>query len=258
MSLSWFEYNGRNSLEFGLAIQYTTTFDSPKRNVEKFSISGHNGSFLQSNDCYENVPVSYNVAVIPKPTVWNDISGQLSAIKVWLNSCTDDYAKLIDSYNINTYRMAHCDGEIKFKKKGLIYEFTVDFSCEPFRYGVDEIITRSITSNSVTINLCNFECFCGLPIIKITPHLTTSAGMSFTLNSLNWFVVADKTATIDSKTGKVHNDTDFFFYHNGDSENFIAPEDMPTFTSGENILTVKPFSESNIAKIEIEPRWCYI
>lgn len=257
--LNWFEYNGRNSLEFGLGIQSHTSFDSARKSINEVSIPGYNGSFLESNGYYENVPISYSVVVIPKLDIWNNISEQLAAIKFWLNSCTDNYAKLTDSYNssTNTYRLAHCDGKINFKKKGLVYTFTVNFSCEPFKYSIDEDITRTITSNGLEINLCDFECYCGLPIIRITPYSTT-AGMSFTLNGLNWFIVADKTATIDSKIGKVYNGTEFFFYHNGDSENFIPPKNMPILISGENILTVKPFSESNIAKISIEPRWCYI
>ncbi len=256
--LNSFTYNGQNSLSYGIVITSAMPYNTAERDTSNISLGGHNGDFIHSNNRYKNVFISYSCAIIPQQQIWNKIDEQITAIAVWLNSCTDDYAELIDTYNTNVYRMANFSGKIEPQKRGLIYEFEAEFNCEPFKYNLMQIEkSATITSSISNITLTDYKAECGLPLITLKPYFNTT-GMSFSLNGLNWFIASNTEVTIDSKLGKVYNGENFFFYHNGSAENFIAPKGMPELVRGENILHVEGFPTSNISKITINPRWCYL
>lgn len=257
--LNSFTYNGQNSLNYGIVITSATAYNTAERDTSNIALIGHNGDFIQSNMRYKNVPVSYSCAIIPQTQIWNRIDEQITAIAVWLNSCTENYAELIDTYNTNVYRMAHFSGKIELQKKGLIYEFTASFDCEPFKYNlISTKKSSTITSSGANISLTDYKAYCGLPLITLKPYFSTTTGMNFSLNGLNWFIASNTEVTIDSKLGKVYNGENFFFYHNGSAENFIAPRGMPELVQGENVLHIDSFYVSNIAEITINPRWCYL
>lgn len=258
MSLPYFEFNGRSSAEFGVVITSATPYDSANRDIEIVNISGYNSEYIQTKNRYSNVLVSYECAIIPKPYIWNSISEQINAINLWLHSGDDSYCILCDSYNTETYRMAYLDGSISYKKNGLIYHFSVNFKCEPYKYGLDtkQDISQIVTGNNFVIT--NNNAVCGLPLIEVKPYSDT-VGMFFVLNSTRWFIASNGTVVIDSKKGKVFDqDGNFVFYHNGTAENFVAPINMPLLKNGKNILSIDEPSTSNIYHIDFKPRWCYL
>ena len=257
-NLNNFTFNGKNSLDYGIAITSANPFNFPEREITKISIPGHDGDYIQSANRYKNVQISYNCTVIPQTNIFNSLSEQIDSIAEWLYSATDDYAILTDSYNLNTYRNARYDGGLQPTKNGLLYSFTVNFDCEPYKFlTTNNNIIKEITADNLDISLNNYNARGSVPLIKLTPHSTDVIGMSFSLNNINWFFAVNCTVTVDCKTGKVYTDDGFAFYHNGNANVFIPPTSptMPILKCGINNLHIDSNIISNISKIEIIPRW---
>lgn len=255
--LSWFEFLGRNSQDFGIVITDYDVYSSPQRETSTVKIFGRNGDFIQSNNRYENVNVSYHCVLLPHEC-WHSFEQQINAVKLWLNGSADNYSELTDSYNTNVYRMAHFNGAIKPTKQGTVLGFDVNFSCEPFKYGIETERAITIPENGLTLDLTDYEAVCGIPLITFYP-VSGSTTMTFTLNNTNWFTVSDKKTFIDSKTGKVYDvDGNFRFYHNGNASTFIAPNGMPILNNGENTLEISAPGTSGISEIAFLQRWCYL
>lgn len=255
--LNWFEFLGRNSQDFGIVITDYDAFSSPQRETATVKIFGRNGDIIQSNNRYDNVSVSYHCVLLPHER-WHSLEQQINAVKLWLNGSVDGYSELTDSYNSNVYRMAHFDGAIKPTKQGTVWGFDVNFSCEPFRYGIETERVITIPENGLTLNLTDYEAVYGIPLITLYP-VSGGTTMTFSLNNTNWFTVSDKKTFIDSKAGKVYDvDGNFRFYHNGNASTFIAPKGMPILNNGENVLEVSEPETSGIFKIAIWKRWCYL
>ena len=256
--LSWFEFLGRNSQEFGIVITGYDVYSSPKRDTSTVKIPHLNGEIIQSNGRFENVNLSYHCVLLPHAQ-WHNFEQQVNAVKLWLNGSVDDYAELKDSYNTNTFRMAYFNGEIKPTQQGTVWGFDIVFSCEPFRYGMDNEQTITLTENGLTLDLNNYNAYMGIPLITVYPVSNNTTAMTFTLNDTDWFIVSNKKTFIDSKIGKVYDvDGAFRFYHNGNAETFIAPKGMPVLNNGENILEISAPATSGISKIVILKRWCYL
>lgn len=256
--LSWFEFLGRNSQEFGIVITGYDVYSSPKRDTSTVKIPCLNGEVIQSNGRFENVSVSYHCVLLPHAQ-WYNFEQQINAVKLWLNGSVDDYSELKDSYNTNTFRMAYFNGEIKPTQQGTVWGFDIVFSCEPFRYGMDNEQTITLTENGLTLNLNNYNAYMGIPLITVYPVSNSTTAMTFTLNDTDWFIVSNKKTFIDSKIGKVYDvDGNFRFYHNGNAETFIAPKGMPLLNNGENTLEISAPVTSGISQITVLKRWCYL
>ena len=162
--LSWFEFLGRNSQDFGIVITDYDVYSSPQRETATVKIFGRNGDFIQSSNRYENVNVSYHCVLLPHEC-WHGLEQQINAVKLWLNGSADNYSELTDSYNTNVYRMAHFNGAIKPTKQGPVWGFDVNFSCEPLKYGIENERVITIPENGLTMNLTDYEAVCGIPLI---------------------------------------------------------------------------------------------
>ena len=48
-------YNGESSANYGLLVGGQKSYDTPKRDVTKYSITGRNGDLIKDNGRFENV-----------------------------------------------------------------------------------------------------------------------------------------------------------------------------------------------------------
>ena len=257
--INYFEFLGKKSTDFGIAITKSNTYISSERDVKFISVPSFNGDYFQDNQRRKNVTVKYTCAVIPIKD-FNSREEQLSAISTWLNSKIDGYSKLYDSYNPEVYRQAVYHSKLEPEQsKADVYKLNVSFTCKPFKYEI-EGDTPLIYTNSegLNITLTNNKATDSYPMIALTPTTLARGEMNFKLNGVNWYVQANDTVIFDSEQGKVYNDNTFFLYHNGNADIFIPPTSMPALFNGDNTIQVDGPDISNIGKFTIIPRWCRI
>lgn len=258
-NINYFEFLGKNSLEFGIAITSTNTYISAEKDINFVSVPGYNGDYIQNNGRRKNVTVEYDCAVVPLRKFANR-QEQLSAISSWLNGKVTGYSKLYDSYNPDIYRQAvfHTSVEPKLNIAD-VYTITISFNCKPLKYEIEgENAITKVNDSGITLTLTNDIATDSYPLIILTPASTEKLGMNFKLNNMNWYVEANSIVFFDSEQGKVYSDNSFYLYHNGDSNNFIAPTKMPTLIKGTNIIEIETPAKSNIGEFIIYPRWCRI
>lgn len=258
-SINYFEFLGKKSTDFGIAIIKTNTYISSEKDIKFVSVPGYNGDYYQDNQRRKNVVVEYECAVIPLKK-FASRQEQLFAISSWLNGKVDGYTKLYDSYNPNIYRQAIFYEEIE-PERGIadVYEIKISFTCKPLKYEIEgETAITKINDNGITLTLINDTATDSYPLIILNPVATDGVGMYFKLNGTKWFVEANDIVMFDSEQGKVYNGNKFYLYHNGDVDNFIAPTEMPTLVNGTNTIKIDLPENSNIGEFTIYPRWCHL
>lgn len=257
--INYFEFLDKKSIDFGIVVTKANTYISSEKDIKFISIPGYNGDYYQDNQRRKNIIVEYQCSVIPLKK-FQSRQEQLSAISSWLNGEVSGYSKLFDSYNPDIYRQAlfHKGLEPKYLTAD-VYDLKISFTCKPLKYEIEgENAITKVNDNGITLTLTNDIATDSYPLIVLTPASTEKLGMNFKLNNTNWYVEANSVVFFDSEQGKVYNNSSFYLYHNGDSENFIAPTGMPTLVKGTNIIEIETPEKSNIGEFLIYPRWCRI
>jgi len=126
--ISW---NNISSDDLHLIVEHHPYFPIPERKMEIISVPGRSGDIIISQDAYENVVQSYDLAFIG---LEETLPVEVRAVMEWLYRPTG-YARLEDSYNPDTFRLAYYQGggdiENRFNTLG---RATVQFNCKPQRF----------------------------------------------------------------------------------------------------------------------------
>ena len=216
--LHYFNYDGQDSRDYGLYIVSQNAFDKPQRDVSFISVPGHDGDIVIDNGGYKNLKLTLMLRLIAEK-IENDINDlQFSYWKAmnWLQQ-TATYKKLILSYDGRYYREACiCSGIKAVKKYEDVLDFTVTFSCKPYRKSFEGDKKIIITAGETFFNP---EAFPSKPYMKIIP--------------------ADGTQNFTVFKGNINKNNDY------------AATSFPEFKPGTNSIAFI----GNIASIEIIPRW---
>lgn len=242
--ISWFEFDGKNSHEYGLVISEKSTFNVAGRRYETLEIAGKDGEVIKDNGTFSNVKISYTVGYLKQNPLIGSIVTQtaIDRIKVWLSK--PNYCRLIDSADPEYFRLAVCNDEIDFNQseRGIITA-TIDFNCKPFKYALsgEKIIT--LTEPEAIVNTSNLT---ALPYIKIygTDTIDLYIGSQhFLLKNVENEIEIDSEKMIIYKisNGTVVNQTSKYY-----------SADFPKLISGENHISWS----GTVSKIELKPRWC--
>lgn len=230
--MNFFEFNGKQSRDFGIYISGSGTFNSPERDVSKVSIPGRNGDLLIDNGRFKNISVEYPAFIRTK---FKEFSG---AAREWLLS-HNGYFRLEDTYHPEEFRLASFSGPIDFDVRALNMsgEFELLFDCKPQRFLKSG--EQKITANG-NIQITNPTSFAAKPIIRV---YGTSGNL----------IVGDTIVQLKKIAGYVDIDCDtenaFKEITNCNSDIF-AP-DFPTLPPGQTGVS----TEGAITSIEIIPRW---
>ena len=241
--LHYFNYDGQDSRDYGLYIVSQNAFDRPQRDVSFISVPGHDGDIVIDNGGYKNLKLTLTLRLIAEK-VENDINDlQFSYWKAmnWLQQ-TATYKRLTLSYDGRYYREACICSGINED----VLDFTVTFSCKPFRKSFEGDKKIIITAGETFFNP---EAFPSKPYMKITPADGTqdfTIGVHKSANYYDYysFYRADEYVEIDSETMNV-------FKGNINKNNDYAAVSFPEFKPGTNTIAFV----GNIASIEIIPRW---
>lgn len=187
--VDFFEYNDIASFEFGLIVTGLRTYGAPNRRVETVHIRGRNGDLLIDEGTFDNIIVSYDIAVVENFPV------NARAIAQWLLA-DGGYHTLRDSYNPDYFREATYFNAIDFDVESLKHQGkgTINFYAMPQRY--DEMGNAQVKVGSGTLTFTNPYGFTAKPLIKMSGTGTITVGdLTITVHELY-----NSEITIDSET----------------------------------------------------------
>lgn len=185
--MEYFTYNNNSSYEFGLIVTGLRTYGAPNRRVETVHVPGKNGDLLLDEGTYDNIIVSYDIAVVENFPV------NARAIAQWLLA-DNGYKYLWDTYNPDSYRLATYFNAIDFdveslKKQG---KATINFYAKPQRFYSE---TRIWNGNG-RISVTNPYGFTAKPTISTSGTVTITVGdIVIKVNE-----IYNSRITIDSET----------------------------------------------------------
>lgn len=234
--LNGFNFNGKNSLDFGIRIEDGVSFDSPERDVEFYEIKGRDGDLILDNSRLKSLEKSFPIVLFPvKGKV---IEEQLTEISNWLKSSArisdltytkePNYvykATIIDRYPIESFLN-------KYKKA------VISFRIQPYKYlktGLNEITLPSSIANPTNRT--------AKPILTIkgTGNITVTIGKSvLMLKNVESGVRIDSLAQTITTLDKTRN-----LFTNMTSYPF------PVIESGTQKITVT----GTTTDVKIIPRW---
>jgi phage-related protein len=249
--IHWFEYNGKDSRDYGLFIKDKTAFDRPSRNIDLIPIPGRDGNLIIDNGGYQNLNVKYNMRLVVDNITGDeqaDFEAFYNRAAVFLNQ-TADYYKLKDSYNPTFYRKACLTSAIATKQLNpLIADFDVTFSCKPYKYYLsgEEKITVDTPPPETIVNKTNAT---SLPLFRVYSNYTYNPQVETT----HRFYVNGKAYVIKNINNYVDIDSYMMNVFKGSKpkNNNYESLDFPAFKPGNNTVQIS----SGVSKIEIIPRW---
>lgn len=162
------EFDGVNSLEYGIYITGESVYNAPERDVESLEIAGRNGDYLLDKGRWKNIDVTYNAGAFG-----SDQSEFATKIRQFRNLLASRYGyhRLMDTYNPNEYRLGVFKNAVEveassYKRAG---EFDLVFNCKPQRYLTSGETELTVTSGQ-TIN--NPTLFDSSPLLAVKGYGT--------------------------------------------------------------------------------------
>lgn len=236
---AYFEYNGKNSLDFHMTIINEISFPSPEADVEFVEILGRDGELAIDNKRLKGVSFSIPIRLKLPPDktieqVSTDISNWLKNDIGWhplLFSGSPDYeyiALFHEQFNVTETLRTYGKTVLTFKLK-------------PYkRRRQNKPIT--LTSGQTLINLENRA---SKPLVKITGN----GNITLKNNGTDWLVLenVDGSIAVDSESMSVYKGNSSHF---SKMKSHLTPL-FPLMYLGENTITWT----GNVTKVEITPRW---
>ena len=239
--MSYFEFNGHRSDEFGIRIQKKNIYSAPKFDMTLQSIPGKNGDLIVSNKRYQNVGLSYTCYVVAKTI--DELSNKITLIKNWLYRDVDSYHDLTDSYDTKFKRRAIFNNKLDISDEvSKIGIFTINFSCKPQRY----LITgETIEIYNSSFELINPYSLSAKPYLKLNG---TGIGRLIIQNDKGNFIWSfndiDEYVELDSEEMN-------FFKGTLLKNSSVEGVGFPELVEGTNVISF----DGDIISVEIVPRW---
>lgn len=233
MGVSFFEFNGQRSTDFGLTINEIPTHNIASRRVEEYEVPGRNGVLIQDSGAFSTVEQIYNCWFRSKtpPEYVREIASWLIGAK--------GFQILRDSYDPGVFRKARFSGQMQLENWMRRFgRLEVVFTCQPERWLDEGAVVQTLTNGDDVHN----RWMRALPVIALTGN---GAGV------LN---VGDYTVTLSNIPGTMILDADTQNAYNttGNLNSLVTlPGGFPTLEQGQNIITWS----GGITSVKITPRW---
>lgn len=150
------EFDGINSLDYGIYITGDAVFNSPQRAVESVTVPGRNGDILLDQGHYENIEVTYHAGVFGADQ--SEFASKIQAFRNLLASKIG-YKRITDTYNIGEYRLGTFIAPVdvlpdSYNRAG---EFDIVFNCKPQRFLMDGESAIEIADGQTLLNPTPFD-----------------------------------------------------------------------------------------------------
>lgn len=160
------EFDGINSLDYGIYITGEAVFNSPQRSVEAVTVPGRNGDVLLDLGRYENIEVTYHAGVFGV-----DQSEFASKIRTFRNMLASKigYKRITDTYNPTEYRLGSFIAPVDVTPTSMnrAGEFDIVFNCKPQRFLMDGESAIEVTDGQQLYNPTPFE---SQPLLAVYGH----------------------------------------------------------------------------------------
>lgn len=236
--LPYLIYNGLRSLDYGLMITAKSAYNGAQRDVTVAQVPGRDGDLIIDNGRYKNVPIKYELAIVPGMTPFG--FAQISQlIKDWLLPNTG-YHQLWDTYDARYYRLGAYTGSVDIEQElSSLGSCSLSFDCKPFRYSVDGQQAVTLTSAGT---LYNSEAYASKPYIKVTGSgdiTLTVNGTAYELEDVDEYIELD-TEMMNAYKGSTNQNAK------------MNTADFPKLVPGLNSISWT----GTVTSITIVPRWC--
>lgn len=236
-----FEFNGKSSLDYGLYITGSSTYNFTSKSIEKMSVPGRNGDLLVSNDRYENQTYTLTVGFFDT----SNFHEKARNIRNWLMSA-DGYCRLEDDYHPDEYRMAVYTGGADISVTDLVHgEFELSFDCKPQHFLKSGEIKQTFTTTG-DIKGSENQIYLAEPLVRIYGTGTLTIGLG-TIT-----VLKAGTSYIDIDCAECYAYEDYNNRNENISVSFNSQEHAFPKIGAESKHIAFP---STITKVEVTPRW---
>ena len=220
--------NSRSAL--GLRITDPPTIPPSKRIVDSIEVDGREGT-LTILKGWEDITFHMKAALMGAnlQSRFRDILPQILAAKtIHFSSDTGVF-----------YNIKHIQASVLERKLSSLYEFSLSFTCAPFRY------IRNVAM-----------------IARTASGTVSNPGSVYSLPRITVFGTGSRTLTINGKpivlnilSGNLVLDSELRTCHFGNvAQNNRMTGDFPVLNPGNNTITLG----TGITRVEIEPRWRFI
>lgn len=249
--MSFFEFNGVSSENFGLLILKNSHFYAASKEIEFESIPGKSGDIIIDKKRFDNITIEYGV--IANTAYSRTPEQELAyALNDWLLS-NYGYRILRDSYNPGYFRKAVCTKiTYPIKTADGFLSATVTFNCDPFLYsdsGLFPVVYQADPEQPTQyITLINPEMWSAEPVIKFTGAgpvdvIINDSALQFTITLANSIIVDKPNENIyyDDVLKTPCND-------------IVECDRLPTLRPGANQILILNTSDNDFI-MEITPNW---
>lgn len=234
---NFFTFNGRSTMEFGIAVEKRPTQKTPARRRETVSVPGRNGNLHYDEDAYDNVEVTYDVwfrGYLPTPE-------QAHAVKSWLLA-PKGYSRLEDKYDPFHFRLASFAGPMDIADiLGRYGRCKIKFDCDPRCFLKRGEFPVDLENGG---SIYNPTAFTSKPLIYVYGDgegSLTVAGVTVTINAMTTGMLLDCENELARALGDVGQSLDGDIY---------APE-FPVLQPGANRVAF----DGGVTAVKIVPRW---
>lgn len=239
--MNYFEYKGIRSSDMGIRIESKNVFSGPEYEMDFLSIPGRDGDLIAGGGRFPNVQVTYSVFIPAKTT--SELAQKITAVKNWLYSGLNSYHTLSDSYDTAFFRYGVFSGKLDIEDEltriGLC---TINFSCKPFRYSVEDQQSIMLTNGGIINNPYPFP---SKPRISLAGSGSGTLTIQSADSNKTWTFTDVNSLTIDSEQ--------MLCYSGTESKNdTVSGDGFPLLYPGENTFSFT----GGILAVAILPRWC--
>lgn len=145
------EFDGINSLDYGIYITGEAVYNAPERDVERVEVAGRNGEVIIDNGRWKNIEMTYHCGCFGKDK--DEFAKKIREFRTALASRIG-YKRLVDTYNLDEYRLGAFISPLEvdavsYKRAG---EFDITFNCKPQRWLLSGESAVAVTSGESLYN----------------------------------------------------------------------------------------------------------
>jgi phage-related protein len=238
MPNGYITFNGTSSTAAGVkAVESYPALDRPRRKFTKMEIPGKTGDIVIFEDAWADYEQEYEIYAGDGTT--GSAPGKFIDVMSWLHSA-DGYARLEDTYDTSTYRLAYFVGPTDVENVLNRYgRAKIKFVCQGKRFlkSGETAVTVSTSGTVVT----NPTAFPSNPIIKVTGSgsgTLTVGGTLVTLNTIDTGMIIDCERMIVTDSAGTANLNSYMQL--GDFPKITAGTSQVKFTGGVTKLEITP------------------
>ncbi|WP_348922080.1 phage tail domain-containing protein [Enterococcus rotai] len=236
--IGYFEYDNKNSLDFGLTLDPELEFESPEQDVEFVPVKGVDGEIAIDNESLKNVNMPFPCTLLR--TENETIEEKITNVTNWLKG-KKGWHQFIFSGDPKHVYTAMCHSNFSFKRKShMKAEADIPFTLKPIKYLSSGLVDRVVTNGQI---LYNEGTRIGKPVIRITGNgdITLRVGTSVcNLKGIDEGIILDcKSLIITSLDG---------LRPQGDKVNKLP---LPSIPPGQSVISWS----GNVSEVKLTPRW---